>query len=119
MREIITHHDGHGLNESIKIVADEAGPGGASHSYIFTSNYARVGSLQFQCGPRNVEGSTPGLTTAAVIAALIDHLEGFQSGEFKDRDTAIAITELENAMLRIKKRADDRAQRGVLGTYNK
>lgn len=33
MREITTHHDGHGLNESIEIEADDPGPGGASHHY--------------------------------------------------------------------------------------
>ena len=124
MREITSHHDGHGLNESIKIEADEPGAGGASHEYKFAidmgGGYMRsLAYIQFQHGPRNVEGSTPGVTTAAIIAALIDHLEGFQSGDLKDRDTAIAITDLENALLRIKKRADDRARRGVLGTYAK
>ena len=119
MRKITTHHDGHGLNESIKIEAGEPGPGGSPHSYVFGIGGNNVGYLQFQLGPRNVEGSIPGLTTAAVMAALIDHLEGFQSGEFKNRETALAITHLQEAKHWIEHRANERARRGVLGTTAK
>jgi len=120
---ITTHHDGHGLNESIEIKANKPGPGGASHYYEFWiregENTARVGTLQFQEGPRNVEGSTPGLTSAAVVAALVDHLSGFQKGEYANRETALAITKLEEALHWIRHRADERASRNVLGTYAK
>ena len=128
MRNIDLHHDGHGLNDDLVILADNRDPkaGNSSHRYsvAFKSEDENkvaplVATIQFQHGPRNVVGSTPGCTTAAIIAILIDHLEGFQTTELRDRDTAIAITELENALLRIKKRADDRAKRKVLGTYNK
>lgn len=119
-RVIITHHDGHGLNESITIYAGEPGPGGASHAYGFwISSSMKVGELQFQLGPRNVEGSTPGLTVNAVLAALVDYLEGFQAGEFKCRENALVITKLEEAMHWVTHRADARARRGVLGTYTK
>jgi hypothetical protein len=120
MREITTHHDGQGLNESIKIEADEPGPGGASHCYeAYTPEGKRVGHLQFQTGPRNVEGSTPGLTTGAVFAMLIDHLQGFQNGEFKNRETALTLTKLEEAKHWIDHRTADRARRAVLGSYQK
>jgi VCBS repeat-containing protein len=42
MRQITDHHDGHGLNESIGITADDLGPGGASHEYTFTINGEEV-----------------------------------------------------------------------------
>jgi len=116
---ITIHHDGHGLNESIVIETDEPGPGNACHLYRFMIGGQAVGWLQYQLGPRNVEGSTPGLTSNAVIASLIHHLEGFQSGEFKNEETEEAIEFLKAAMLCIKERADKRAERGVLGTYNK
>ena len=38
-----------------------------------------VATIQFQRGPRNVEGSTPGITEAVLYAVLIDRLEGFQA----------------------------------------
>ena len=123
-REITTHHDGYGLNESIQIVADEPGPGGAAHRYQLLmvdapGSVREVGLLQFQLGPRGVEGSTPGLTVNAVLAVLIDHLQGFQSGEYKCRENALVITKLEEAMHWVRHRADARAKRGVLGTYAK
>lgn len=128
MREITTHHDGHGLNELVGVLAvDEPGPGGASHRYEFyrkadgaeppIDNPAPglVGFLQFQRGARGEEGSTPGMTTAAVLAALIDHLKAFQSGAYSSRETALVITKLEEALHWTRARADERAARGVLG----
>ena len=123
-REITTHHDGHGLNEKLRIVAGPAGPGGASHEYKVSTDegggYMRsIAYVQFQLGPRGVEGSTTGCTTAALIAILLDHLEGFQAGDYRCRENALAITKLEEAVHWIKHRADARAKRGVLGTLEK
>jgi hypothetical protein len=112
---IVDHHDGHGLNESIEITKDEPGPGGASHHYVFKIDGKTVGELQFQRGARNEEGSTPGLTTAAVIAALIDQMRGFQTGAFPSSEGALVITKLEEAAHWLRARADNRARRGVLG----
>lgn len=123
MREITDHHDGHGLNEALKIRADEAGPGGASHHYTVSYETENTGNqvadVQFQKGPRDVEGSTPGATDSAILGVVIDRLRSFNEGEFRCRENAVAITHLETALLWMKKRADERAKRGVLGTYNK
>jgi hypothetical protein len=118
-RQIELHHDGHGLNESIKIVANELGPGGASHLYTLSIGDKVVGKLQFQEGPRGEQGSTPGLTEAALLAVLIDRLQKFQEGPYKCRENAIQITKLEETLMWTKARADERAKRKVLGTYNK
>lgn len=119
MREIVTHHDGHGLNESIKIEADEPGPGGASHLYILSINDSEVGRVQFQKGPRDVEGSTPGAVENAVLAIVRDRMESFNAGEYRCRENALVATKVEEAMHWLKARADERAQRQVLGTYAK
>ena len=104
--------------------ACEPGPGGANHRYEFkrtlvgeevANAVAKVGFLQFQCGARGAGGSTPGMTTAAVLAALIDHLKAFQSGAYPSRETALVITKLEEALHWTRARADERAARGVLG----
>lgn len=119
MRLIDLHHDGHGLNESIVIEADEYGPGHASHRYNLSIDGVMVGVIDFQKGPRNVEGSTPGITEAALLAVLIDRLQGFQAGEYSCRENAIVLTKLEECLHWAKARADARAKRGVLGTYQK
>jgi hypothetical protein len=122
-REITTHHDGHGLNEALRIVADEPGPGGASHSYAVSYQTRNTGShvadVQFQKGPRDVEGSTPGVTDIALLAIVRDRLESFNAGDYRCRENAIALTHIEEAMMWMKERAHARAKRGVLGTYAK
>lgn len=121
MREITTHHDGHGLNESLRILADETGPGGASHLYRVILDKGvmepkEVATIQFQEGPRNVEGSTPGITEAVLYSILMDRLQAFQAGPYPHPENAKQLQSLHEAMSSTKRRADERARRGVLGT---
>lgn len=125
------HHDGFGLNDRIDVEAVDRDDNGVPHRYNFLGKtealgevpmsqpgFWQFGFLQFQKGPRNVPGSIPGLTTDAVLVALIHHLSGFQNGPFKSRETALVITKLEEALHWSQARAKDRARRGVLG-HNK
>lgn len=120
-RQITLHHDGHGLNESILLQADAQDPngGGASHVYTAMINGGGVAAINFQHGPRNVEGSTPGVTEAVLLAILIDRLRGFQAGPFSSRQNAIMLTKLEECLMWTRNRADERAARGVLGKNEK
>ena len=115
MRAVTLHHDGHGLNEAIDITADPIADGGASHNYEFKIGDRVVGVIQFQKGPRNEIASTPGVTEAALLAVLIDRLQGFQAGPFACRENAIQLTKLEETLMWTKERANARARRGVLG----
>ena len=116
------HHDGHGLNESIIIEHDprdvEKG-GGASHYYSCAIAGRPVATIQFQHGPRDVAGSRPGMTEAALMAILIDRLRAFQAGPYSCRENAIQLTKLEEALHWTRARADARAARGVLGKNEK
>ena len=114
-RMIDDHYDGHGLNESIEITTDTPDQSGAAHSYNAFIGPTRVAAIQFQKGPRNVEGSTPGMTEAALLVVLIDRLRGFQAGPYSCRENAIQLTKLEEVLHWTKARADARAKRGVLG----
>lgn len=121
------HHDGHGLNERITILADERDPssGGASHHYLVTmpsdciDSDEIVAEIHFQHGPRNAKGSRQGITEAALIAVLLDRLEGFQAGPYSCRENALTKTKLEEALHWSRHRADARARRGVLGKNKK
>jgi hypothetical protein len=123
VRTIDSHHDGHGLNESLEIVADEADKSGASHGYtidiVGPQRRHQVARIQYQQGPRNEETSTPGVTEAAMLAILIDRLKSFQSGPYPCRENAIILTKLEECMMWTKERAHERARRGVLGSNAK
>lgn len=114
-RVLTDHHDGHGLNESIRLTTDETDQGGAAHYYEAWIGNKRVAAIQFQKGPRNVEGSVSGMTEAAVLTILIDRLRGFQAGPYSCRENAIQLTKLEETLHWTKVRADERAKRGVLG----
>jgi hypothetical protein len=119
MANITSHHDGHGLNEMIRIEKDDPGPGGASHYFTFLNDGAVCGFIEFQKGPRGVIGSTPGATELAVLAVIRDRLESFQAGPYACEENAEALNRVNEAMRLMKERADKRAARGVLGTYQK
>ena len=91
-------------------------PDGAAPGEAATIN---VGVLQFQQGPRFDPSSIPGVITVAVLAALIDHHEGFQRGPFPSEENKMVIAHLKEAMRHLRNRADERAARGVLGKAEK
>lgn len=115
MRNITSHHDGHGFNESITIEADEAGPGGASHLYVASINGVEVARVQFQKGGRHEPGSTPGVLDGVLLAIVADRMQAFLAGPFPSREAAIVRTKVEEAMHWLRARADERANRGALG----
>ncbi len=105
----------------------EKGPGGAYHLYqvvCYDDNAAdltenMIKDIQFQCGPRNEEGSTRGVLDADLLEIVRHRLQCFQQGEFATRENAIALTHIEEALLWMNKRVEDRAERNVLGTNKK
>ena len=118
-RTITSHHDGHGLAESLTIEADEPGPGGASHAYLVSRGYPAgivVADIQYQKGPRHEAGSTTGIIDPVLLAIVADRLEAFQAGPFACEENAEALDAVHAAMAAFRRRADERAKRAVLGT---
>lgn len=60
-----------------------------------------------------------GFFTETLLEACAQYLRDNNVGDLATRDTSIAITDIENAILRLNKRAEDRKLREVQGTYNK
>ena len=131
--QTITDHKVNGLNEALEITADEPGSGGASHEYeirlVVNGNNATPDSgycapsvnvvqarLKFQYGPIAKPEDFNGLTNEALLAVLIHRMRGFQSGKFACRENAVALTKLEEALMWLQKRTNDRMKRGVEGT---
>jgi hypothetical protein len=78
--------------------------------------------IDWQRGPLVVDGveqEPNGLFLETAVRACIARLEYYQTTEFKGRENAIALTHLETALLWLGKRAQDREDRGVLGTHAK
>lgn len=119
MREITTHKL-NGLNDALEITArDGPGAGGANHLYhiAFPTGEGRAAAtiIGFQNGPI-AESNINGISNESLVAIVIDRLQGFQRGEYKCRENAIALTHLEDAMHWLQHRTRERLARGVEGT---
>lgn len=111
------------LNEVLRI--GEVGPGGAYHQYNIyhpsdpERGYETKTEIKFQKGPRDDPASIGGVLDVDLLEIVRDRLRAFQSGPYACRENACALTHLEEALMWMSKRAEDRAERGILGTYNK
>ena len=109
------------LNTVIRI--NEKGPGGGYHEYTIRINkpngYASAQRIVFQKGPRNDPEAVHGALDEDLLEIVRDRLAAFQGGDYACRENAIALTHVEEALLWLNKRKEDRAERGVLGTMNK
>lgn len=113
----------HNLNEVYRV--DEKGAGGAHHKYKITRNkYAPfeevvIAEIEFQHGARNISESTTGVTDQDLLEIVRDRLSCFCEGDLPSRETSMALCHVEEALMWLNKRIQDRAERGVLGTNEK
>lgn len=122
MEKLSTIQKRNNLNDIYPI--GEKGNGEAYHHYrIFKANKTGlkdiVGEVKFQHGPRFEEDSQHGVATVDLLEICRNQLTSFQSGEMATREGAIALTKIEEALLWLNKRTEDRAERNVLGTMGK
>ena len=128
MREL-TSHKVAGLNEALRIeVLDEPGAGGACHEYrIVYEEPAQAPELQrvglgsftmpitFQKGPI-AEAGVNGISNEALLAIVLDRLQGFKSGKFRCEENQLALEHVIAAMHWLHRRTADRVARAVEGT---
>lgn len=101
---------------------DERDPnaGGASHLYaIQFGGPDEVCRIQFQHGPRGVEGSKPGVFEDALLAILEDRLASFQAGPFACAENDRALEGVRAARQAQADRVAARMKRNVLGVNEK
>ena len=103
----------------------DPGPGGAYHEYdVYAANDGPENGnplivIQFQKGPCKDPASQHGVLDGDLLEIVRDRLRMFQAGPFNCRENACALTHIEEALMWLNKRAEDRAARGVLGTMQK
>lgn len=110
-------------------VIDERGAGNANHCYEIAIKEDGLGAIpleksalrprlevKFQQGPLQVV-AVNGISNEALLAIVIDRLRGFQSGDFKCRENALALTKLQEALHWLDHRTRDREARGVEGRH--
>lgn len=71
-------------------------------------------NIKFQEGPIR-ENGVNGCQIEDVINVLVERLQGFQSGDYRCRENALAITKLEEARLWLNERTRKRLEQGVEG----
>ena len=130
MNKLFTIQKKGNLND---VYAGEKGVGGAAHDYMIVKagsvtieeDAIRVQpddvfeTIHFQEGARKDEKAMHGILDTDLLEIVRDRLKGFQSGEFATRENACALTHIEEALMWMNKRVEDRIERNVLGTYNK
>ena len=104
---------------------DEKGQGNANHAYEIVSvegdasvPLTTFAQINFQNGPIK-EAGVNGVMNEDLIAIVIDRMRGFQSGDYACRDNALALTKLEEALMWLRNRTNEREDRGVEGTHKK
>lgn len=121
MEKLSTIQKRNNLNEVFR--EGEIGPGGAYHEYRVAiprgDGYETAQRIVFQKGPRKDPYSQSGVLDSDLLEIVRDRLKAFQAGEFACRENACALTHIEEALMWMNKRAEDRAERNVLGTYQK
>lgn len=101
---------------------DTPGPGNGRHRYSVSTKNEPVEILldiQFQEGARKEPDSKPGVLETDLLEIARSRLQFFQEGEYRTRENACALTHIEEALMWLAKRAEDRAERNVLGTTEK
>lgn len=107
------------FNLNNPVCLDDAHPvNGGHHHYaiIRADNGGDLMEIKFQNGPRNVAGSTHGVLDVDLLEIVRHRLQSFQGGPFATRENAIALTHIEEALLWLNKRVEDRAAKNTLGT---
>jgi hypothetical protein len=114
MEKLNTIQKHNNLNEVY--VLDETHPINNGHHRYRVMSYPFSSDIQFQNGPRNEQSSIQGILDVDLLEIVRHRLQSFQSGKYATRENAIALTHIEEALLWMNKRVEDRAETGKLGT---
>lgn len=121
MKELSTIQKREKLNRVVAV--DGNGPGGACHEYLIASDTGLMQPynqrIYFQKGPRKDEDSIHGAIDSDLLEIVRDRLKAFQAGPYSSRENACALTHIEEALMWLNRRVEDRIEREVLGTYKK
>lgn len=116
----LTEHEANYPKVTVEVATEvhgeEPGPGGAQHYYLITPPNGTPHGLNFQNGPVGEVGIN-GITEESLLVIVLDRLRDFNKGDYKCRENALAITNLEQGLMWLHKRTRNRMERGVEGTH--
>ena len=119
MNKISTIQKREKLNEVCRL--GMKGPGGAYHDYAIISAETQeiLVGVEFQKGPRKDPEARHGALDSDLLEIVRDRLKAFQEGGYACRENACALTHIEEALMWMNRRVEDRIERNVLGPMEK
>lgn len=121
MNKLVTIQKREKLNEVCPIGVK--GPGGAHHDYAVVNRETQeiLAAIEFQKGPRKDPEARHGVIDSDLLEIVRDRLKAFQGGNggHACRENEQALIHIEEALMWLNRRVEDRIERGVLGTMNK
>jgi hypothetical protein len=128
MNELSTIQKREKLNDVVAV--DGVGPGGAYHRYIIAKHGSHtwengsysgdvMADIQFQCGPRKEDNSIHGVIDSDLLEIVRHRLKCFQAGQFSSAENEHALAHIEEALMWMNRRVEDRIERNVLGLNKK
>ena len=121
MKELSTIQKREKLNRVYAL--GELGIGEAYHKYSVEASLdgciEDLATIQFQDGSRWESSSTHGVIDSDLLEIVRHRLQCFQAGKFRSRENACALTHIEEALMWLNRRVEDRIERGVLGVNHK
>ncbi len=105
------------------LAVDDKGQGNANHVYDIQESQIHADGtsrrtfcvVEFQNGPIKEVGVN-GVMNEDLIAIVIDRMRGFQSGDYACPDNYLVMIKLEEALMWLRHRTNEREARGVEGT---
>lgn len=133
MEKLSTIQKHNNLNSIYRV--GEKGPGGGYHDYdIYPAGFNPLAALgevdpdnvelplaciEFQKGARNDPDARDGVLDTDLLEIVRDRLKAFNDGPMASRESYLALQHVEEALMWLNRRAEDRAERNVLGTMQK
>lgn len=117
MEKLITIQKRENLNNVYAV--DEKENGGANHEYLIVLDRGlqvpKKVEINFQNGARNIEGSIDGILDTDLLEIVRHRLQCFQLGEYSTRENEMALNHIEEALMWLNMRVENRIERGILG----
>ncbi|HGD0580580.1 TPA: ABC transporter ATPase [Clostridium perfringens] len=124
MKELKTIQKREKLNKIFAV--DKKGCGGANHEYHIVmldkenKDAAQdIVEINFQKGARKEEKSQHGVIDTDLLEIVRDRLHCFQQGDFASEYNQQALIHVEEALMWLNRRVEDRIERNVLGENKK
>lgn len=119
MNKVSTIQKRENLNEVHRVGVK--GPGGAYHDYAIVNAETQeiLVAIEFQKGPRKDPESQHGAIDSDLLEIARDRLKHFQAGGYACVENQHALDHIEEALMWLNRRVEDRIERNVLGTMGK